>query len=168
MYKTIIICLFVFISNQADAGKHCFVCLKPVVHPQPVTEEIIIKSEPIIQKIEQTIINKTEVINNFIMPPRLEPLTIAPPPYQPSPLTPRPFSFRPNPLLQQDDPYQSPFIAAIKTDARSAVLLNNVVTRKTTTTASTQSTSEVKVTPKVAPKYRLQNDFNFSQNPYGY
>lgn len=167
MHKIIIALIVLTMSQtQAIAGGHCFIkrqkqcfiCPKPVVK----TEVVTLEPKVIEQKIDQTIVNKTDVVNNLIMPPRLEPLVIAPPPYKPEPLTTRPFRFQPNlgPLPVQADPYRSPFVGRVESPPIVPVLLNNVVTRRTTATSETKygstttqsSSSAVRVNPQTGEK----------------
>jgi hypothetical protein len=135
-----------------------------------------VKPAAVTQKIDQTILNKTDVINNLIMAPRLEPLRIAPPPFTPQPLTMRPFSFQNNmaPLPQRADPYQSPFVAAVRAEnTGSFVLLNGVVTRRSTTTVSSNSgttttkssTSAVQIDPKTGKATKISPEEKSSEKP---
>lgn len=177
MYKLSFAIILIFISLESvNAGSQCFIkspVQKPVCTtktcPAPVVQRVEIKPKIVEQKIEQTIVNKTDVVNNLIMPARLEPLRIAAPPPQPTPLTMRPFSFQNNmgPLPQQADPYQHPYVDAVCAHGQITLsdgtcvnanpfILNNVVTRRVTTTTSsvggvlktTTSSSAVQIDPQ--------------------
>lgn len=93
--------------------------------------------------VTQNILNKTNVINNVIIPNPIQPLIVDAPPARPAPLKMRPFNFQPNmePLPQQGDDYQNPFVSAVRSDIPSTFIMNNIIVKKTTTTINSSDAS---------------------------
>lgn len=92
-------------------------------------------------KQEISVTNNVKVINNLVVPAKLKPLVIERPPATPAPLTMRPFSFNPNmgPLPQKGDDYKSPFVGALPDVIPNPIILNNIATRKSSTTVTYES-----------------------------
>jgi len=127
---------YIMLFNVAYASDHCFIC-KEVIQLDPQ----IIK-----QKIDQTIINKTAVINNLILPPTLAPLIVETPPPSPLPLAMRPFSFQNNmaPYRAPQLEVPSPFTGAIPGPNLQPIIANSLVIRSSVTTAESAAKVEIK------------------------
>lgn len=133
--KYLYLFLFLFV-NHANADDCCFV-QKSIIN--------------------QTIVNKTDIINNLIMPNEIEPLRIIAPLKGPAPLTMRPFTFQNNTkpnlapqLAPQSTKPQGVFVELNITHTNqnfmhSPFIYNNVLINKTTSSQNTTTFESIKI-----------------------